>query len=175
MRIGAPVRLHEVFDRRALLQELRVADDTERLRRFPGNRLAYALGGADRDRALVDDDRKSLHRPADVSRHGEDVLEIGGAVLTLWRANGNEDDLRRLDSRLQVRGKGEAFFVIVAPHQLFEAGLVDRHAAGTQRVDLRLVLIDADDGVPIFGQACSQYEADIPSTDDGDFHFTIRY
>src|SRR3954467_15707353 len=31
--------------------------------------------------------------PADVARDGEHVLQVGGAVLTLRRADGDEDDL----------------------------------------------------------------------------------
>ena len=39
----------------------------------------------------------------------------------------------------------------------------------------RLVLIDARNGVSVFGQARTEHQADVPCSDDGDFHFTIRY
>ena len=96
-RIGTdydPVRFHEVFDRGALLQELRIACHAERLRRLAGDRVAHPFRGADRHRALVDDDRVFVHRPADVAGHGEHVLQVRGTIFALRRSHGNEDDFR---------------------------------------------------------------------------------
>ena len=53
---------------------------------------------------------------------------------------------------------------------LLEAGLVDGHLAVLERPDLRLVFIDAGDGVSVFGEARTQDEPDIAGADDGDFH-----
>jgi hypothetical protein len=50
--------VHEVVDGGALLEELRVGDDDERLLGVLGDDASDALGGADRDGALVDDDRR---------------------------------------------------------------------------------------------------------------------
>ena len=92
------IGLHEVFDRRALLEELRIADDAERLRRLASRSSSRTrLRRADRHGALVDDDGVLVHRAADVARHGEHVLQIGRAVLALRRADGDEDDLGRPD------------------------------------------------------------------------------
>ena len=55
------------------------------------------LGRADRHRALVDDDLVAVHRAADVARDAEHVLQVGGAVLALRRADGDEDDLDAAD------------------------------------------------------------------------------
>jgi hypothetical protein len=48
--------VHEVVDGGALLEELRVGDDDEGLLGVLGHHPGDALGGADRDGALVDDD-----------------------------------------------------------------------------------------------------------------------
>ena len=71
--------------------------------------------------------------------------------------------------------KRQPVLVLVAADHLLEARLVDRHLAGLERGDLRRVLVDADDGVPVFGEAGAQHETDVPGSDDSDFHFTIRY
>ena len=86
------IGLHEVLDRRALLQELRVADDAERMRGLLADDLAHLLAGADRHGALVDDDLVAVHRLGDVAGDAEHVREIGRPVLALRRADGDEDD-----------------------------------------------------------------------------------
>ena len=63
----------------------------------------------------------------------------------------------------------------VPAHHLFEARLVNGDAARIERVDLRLVLIHTDDVVSVLSETGPEHEADIPCSDDGDFHFTIRY
>ena len=63
----------------------------------------------------------------------------------------------------------------IAPHDFLEARLVDRHLAGLELGELPFVLVDADDVVPVFGQARAQHETDIPCPDNSNSHFTIRY
>ena len=94
------VGFHEVLDRRALLQELRVADDAERVGGFPPNDLAHLLGGADGYGALIDDDLVSVHRPA-ISRATPSTCQVGGAILVLRRADRDEDDLAALRPPLE--------------------------------------------------------------------------
>jgi hypothetical protein len=67
------VGLHEVLDRRALLEELRVGDHVEldrapRVFKRPRNLRLHLVGGADRHRRLVDDDAVLGHVLADVER-----------------------------------------------------------------------------------------------------------
>ena len=88
-----------------------------------------ALGGAHRHGALVDDDLVAVHRAGDVARHAEHVLQVGGAVFALWRADGDEDDARVADRLGQRRGERQPLFCTVAPDHFLEAGLVDRHLA----------------------------------------------
>ena len=68
-----------------------------------------------------------------------------------------------------------SFMNEIANDHFFEAGLIDRHLSALECRDLQLVLIDARYGVPIFGQTRSEHEPYISRSDDGDFHFTIRY
>ena len=97
------IGLHEVFDRRALLQELRIADDAERLSGFSGDGRLDLLRRADRHGALVDDDGVLGQGPPDIARDGEHVLQIGRRRPPLRRADGDEDDLRRLERPTEGR------------------------------------------------------------------------
>ena len=108
------IGLHEILDRGALLQEFGVADDAERVRRLAPDDRPDLLGGADRDGALVDDDLVAVHRPADVLRDPEHVLQIGRSVLALRRADRDEHDLRGFDRACQLRREGQPPFVLVA-------------------------------------------------------------
>ena len=70
----------------------------------------------------------------------------------------------------QVGGEGQPLLGAVAAHQLLEPGLVDRDPAALQRADLGRVLVDADDVVPVFGEAGARHQPDVPRSDDRDFH-----
>jgi hypothetical protein len=103
------------------------------------------------------------------------MLKVGRAVFARRCADGDEDDFRRANGPGQVGGKAQTFLGPVAPDHLFQARLVDGHLAAVQGGNLRLVLIDTDDTVAVFGQTATDHEPDIPGSYDSDFHFTIRY
>ena len=132
--------------------------------------VADLRGGADRHRALVDDDRVAVHRPADVARHAEHVLQVGRAVLALRRADGDEDDLGGADGLGQVGRERQPLLARVAPDQLLEPRLVDRHPPAAKHPDLRLVLVDADDVVAVLGEAGAHDQPDVAGSDDRNFH-----
>ena len=101
------IRLQEVVDRGALLQELGVGDDVELVLRSLGHLGAHAGGSAHRHRALVDDHGVAPQRFANLAGRGEHVLEVGFAGLALRRADGDEDDVALRDARSEVGGEGE--------------------------------------------------------------------
>jgi hypothetical protein len=77
------------------LRKLRVADDGEvhadaAFGQHLLHRRAHPVGGADRHRALVDDDLVVGHVLADAARGGQHVLEIGRSVLVGRRADADE-------------------------------------------------------------------------------------
>ena len=67
------------------------------------------------------------------------------------------------DGAGQRGGERQPPFLPVAPDELLEAGLVDRHLARPQRPDLRGILVDADHVVAALGEACARNQPDIPS------------
>jgi hypothetical protein len=143
--------------------------------RFRGNRVAHTFCRADRHRALVHDHGVLVHRTADLGRDGQDVLQVGRSVLALGRSDSDENEIRGTHSGVQVGRERQTLFVVVAADDFLEARLVDRHPAGFEHVDFRGILVDTDDRVPVFREACTQDKTHVPGSDHGDFHFTIRY
>ena len=116
------IGLHEVVDRRALLEELGIAHHAEGVRRLQPDDLADLLARADRHGALVDDDLVAVHRAGDLTGDVEHVRQVGRSVLTLRRADGDEHDGRVANGLRQVGGEVEAPFLPVAADDLLEPG-----------------------------------------------------
>ena len=167
-----PVRPHEINDRRAFAQELRVRGDVEFGRRIGRLDAARHLAaGAHRHRRLGDDDGIAGERLGDLLRRGEDVAEIGMAVAApARRADGDEYRIRPRRGRRQVGAEGEPAGPHVAVDQRLEPGLVDRHLAAPQPLDLGLVLVDAGDLDAELGEAGAGHQPDIAAADHHDAH-----
>jgi hypothetical protein len=88
-----PIGLHEVVHSGTLFEKFRVADDAEGMRGLAADDPAHFFRRPDRDRALVDDDSVAVHGAADIARNRHHVLQIGGPVLALRRADGDENNL----------------------------------------------------------------------------------
>ena len=125
---------------------------------------------ADRDRALVDDDRVAGERAADLLGGGEHVGEVGLARLARRRPDGDEHHLGAPDRVRAGGGEGEPALLHVAADELLEARLVDRDLARAERLDLPLVHVDAADLVPGLGEAGAGDEPDVTRADDRDLH-----
>jgi hypothetical protein len=134
------------------------------------DRLRHRRRGADRHRALVDDDAVAVHGAADLPRRRQDVLDVGRAVLAWRRADGDELDAavpRRLGGvgrEAQPPGGG------IADDELRETGLVDRDPALAESRDLLRVDVEADDVVAEVGEARAGDQADVAGADDADLH-----
>ena len=156
--------------RGALLEELRIADDAERMRRLARDDLAHPGRCPDRHRALVDDHLVAVHRFGDLSRDAEHMRQVGRPVFVLWRTNGNEHDGRGLDRFWQVGRELEPLLGAVALDHFLETRLVDGHHAAAQPADLGGILVDAHHVVAGLRQTRSEHQPDIPRTNDGNFH-----
>ncbi len=107
------VGLHEVLDRGALLQELRIRDDVEvdcaaALGQGVLHLGAHQIGRADRDRRLVHDDAIIGQVLADRACDREHVRQVGGAVLVGRRADRDELEKAVRDARRDVGRELEA-------------------------------------------------------------------
>jgi len=176
--IGAdddPIRLHEIVDRSAFLEEFGirrdgVADvDPSRRKRF-GDRRAHAIGRADGNRRFVDDERPLLHPPPDVARSLEHVAHVGTAVFIGRCTHGDELHGCVVDGGIDIGREMQPTCLNVAMDQRLEPGLVDRHAAALQELDLACIDIDAQHVVADFGETRPGDEPDVARTDHGDLH-----
>ena len=167
-----PVGALEVADRRAFAQEFGVRDDRDLMPAAAlGDDPLDFVAGADRHGRFGDDDRIVLERFAHFARHGMDERQVGMPVTApTRRAYGDEDCTSAGDALGQVRGERQAAGLDVGLDQRIEPGLVDRHHAFMQPVDLRLVLVDADNIMPEIGETGARNKADIARPNHCDFH-----
>jgi hypothetical protein len=168
------IGLHEVVDRRALFQELGIADDAERMRGLAANNFANLGSSTNRNGALVDDDLVAVHRLRQIAGNSEHVLQVRRAVLTGGCADGDEDDLRLLHAAREGGREREALLRTVSPDHFFQSGLVNRNLAALEQADLRGVLVDADDVVAVLRQAGPCHQPDVPAPDDRYLHSCPR-
>ena len=164
------IRLHEVVDRVALLQELGVRRDGELVRGLLAHDGFDLVAGADRYGRLGDDDRPAGHRRRDGLGGLEDERQIGAAVLAGRRADRQQDHLAAGDALGDVGRERQAPLGGVVRDQLVEARFVDRDLAAIEAVDLGLVEIAADDVVAHVRKAGPRHQPDVPRTNDTDLH-----
>ncbi len=172
------VGLHEVLDRGAFFQELRVGRHGKgNFRAAPfqllSDRRTDAIGGAHRHGRLVDDDLGLRHAPADIARGLDHVLHVGAAILVRRRADGDELQRAVRDGAVDIGGELQPAGRHVAANHGFQSGLVDRHATLLQHVDLGSVDVEAQHVIADFGQARAGDQPDIAGTDHRDFHAAI--
>ena len=168
------VWLHEVVDRRALLQKLRIG---AHVKGEPGvlvDRRRYLGRRAHGHRGLGDDHELAFHVLADLLRDGEHMPKISGAVLVGRRTHGDEDDVRGSNGRSDVRGEGQPALFLIALDVVVQTRLVDGKDIIPQSVDLLLIHIRADDCIACLGKAAPHNEPDIAGSDHRDIHVTGR-
>ena len=166
------VRVQHVVDRGALAQELgvgHVADAGD-----PGGLElgGDALAGADRHRALHDEQPLAAAR-AHVAHHPVDARHVGVARRRRRRVDGDEKDTTGV-AELVVGGR-EREALASAGEKLVETWLVDGHAPCAQRLDLGLVDVETHDPVAEMGDAHGRHETHVPDSDDPDAVLRYRH
>src|SRR5437660_5649433 len=81
------------------------------------------------------------------------------------RAHGNEHRVGSGHRRLEIAREAQPSGCHVAGNEMVEPGLVDRHLAARQALDLRGILIDAGDLDAKLGKARPGNQPDIPGPD----------
>ena len=127
------VGLHEVVDRGAFLEELRIAarreTETARAARSPRDLRRRSH----RHRRLGHDDHLARHVLADRLGHREHVARSAEPSSSGRRPDGDEHDFRVRRSRGDVGRERQPPSRLIALHQLLETRLVDRDDALLQR------------------------------------------
>ncbi len=88
------------------------------------------------------------------------------------RANCDEHSLR-LAHRREIIGECQPVLADVGHHQFGEAGLIDWHLAGFQRLDLRGIVVDATDIVAEIRKTGARDQAHISRAHHSDLHFSL--
>ena len=153
--------------RRPLLQELRVRAVAD-LAEAAGVELgAHALAGADRHRALHDQDVARVGAHAlELVDHAHHAREVGVAGVGRGRVDRDEDDVRAVEHPLQRERVGEPRGVL--GHDVLEARLVDRDLPVVERRHLAGVDVAQGHLVPHGREADAGDQADVAGPDHPD-------
>ena len=147
------------------------------LRRLAGDRVAHLFRAVPTGTVLLSTTTVYLFIARPMSRATvEHVLQVGRAVLTLRRADGDEDDLRCANRRRQIGREAQTLLVrdCGAPAPRGQA----RRSASAPASSVAIFAASLSTHttvVAVLGQAGAQDQTDVSCSDDGDFHFTIRY
>src|SRR5690606_5718904 len=152
------VRTHEIVYGRAFLEEFRVGDHvvfdlaSARGEAVP-YRIADAVGGADRNRRLIDDNPVFVEVFADAACDGQHMPEVRGAILVGRGADGEERKRAVGDALGGVEREPQPSGFAVFGDQCIETGLVNGDLAPVQHVDLSGIHVHAEDVVANLGEA----------------------
>ena len=131
--------------------------------------VAHALGGADRDRGLADDEAGAGEQRPEALDRGLDVGGVGCVgALELRGADAEEVDVAVLGGLGVGRGEAQPAGRERVGQQGVETGLVERRLAAPERVDLRRVDVEAEDVVTGHGHRGRVHGAEVAAADDGD-------
>ena len=86
------------------------------------------------------------------------------------RADGDEDGIGIADGAGRIGREEETLFLDILGDQAVEAGLIDRHDAVFELLDLAGILVDAGHRMAEIGETGAGNEADIAGTDDRNTH-----
>jgi hypothetical protein len=166
------VGVHEILHGAPLPQELGVRGDVELrvLASVATERPLDPFAGLDGDGALLDDELVSVELVGHGARDVLDEAQVRLAVGPRRRADGDEDHRALSHRRAKVRGEGKVALLHVVLHELFEARLVDGHAAFFERGDLLGVDVDADHVVAEARETSAGDQSDVAAADYGNLH-----
>lgn len=168
-------RLGEILDGATFLEEFRIgADIVGNLHTASGEFRSYrsvdAFARTDRYGRFVDHDLIVVDVGADRSRDGQNMRQVGRAVLFRGRSHRDDHQRGRLECRGPVGGELKTALACVALDHLLETRLVDRHHVAAQQVDLLFVDIDAGDLMADIRQTGAGHQPDIARSKNRNSH-----
>src|SRR5690606_22999844 len=103
-----------------------------------GEQPLHLIPGSDRHRRFCHYYRGAIEVRSDFGRDSVDEREVRMAVTAArWCADGDEDRLRTGNATRQIGGERQPALADIAGDQRLKSGLVDRHLARSQALDLR--------------------------------------
>ena len=173
------VRLEEVVDRVAFLEELRIGHHVEfnglaARGQFPGDELAHLVGRSHRHGGFVHDNLVIPHAGADVPGHLVDVGQVAGTVLTGGSAHGDEDEQRVLHAFGHLGGEAQPTLGDIPLDQFIETRLINVDFAHPQVFDDGGIGVHTADIIAHLGETGGAHQADVTGAHDTKIHTCAR-
>ena len=86
------------------------------------------------------------------------------------RADSDEDGIRRPHRGRRIGLEKQTTLPRILRNEIVETRLENGDRAGSQRLDLGLILVDAGDHMAEIGEACPRHQSDIPRPDHRNAH-----
>jgi len=158
---------------------LRTERDTERLGSEPGlggeQRLDHVATRPRRDGTLEEDGVAGVESRRDLPGHRSDDVEVRPRALVEFRRDHDDVDARVRGRSLAVRRRTKRAIVDRLVDEVGQAGFVrDVALARVDRLDDRLVDVDADDVPGALGQRGGERESHLAEAVDGDLDPAVR-
>ena len=128
---------------------------------------ANPIVGVNRHGAFFHDDFVIVDGAGNLSYHGLDVREVGGAGVALGSAHGDEDGFALLDSAGEIAGEFDAAVAMLG-QQFGQVLFEDGHAAFAESFDPGFIIIHANDAMADLGKANGRDQSDISRPDYAD-------
>jgi hypothetical protein len=157
--------MQEVVERRPLREEFRVRDVTDMRKPAAVEPEAHLLPGADRHRALHDEDRARA-QIGELVEHSQDRREVGLPGVRRRRRHADEGDPGVREHVARVEREPDALPVLV--QKLRKPALIDRDAARLEIGDALRHDVLHHDFVAELGEAGGRDEADPAGSDDSE-------
>ena len=158
----------DMFDIGAFFEEFRVGYDA--FIQHDLCSIADLVSGADGDSGFVDDVLLFGHVLGNAARHGQNILEIGGAVFIRRRADSDELKQAVINALLCINGEREAACFMVAFHHFLKARFKNRDTAAVQKNNFYRIYVDALHIDADLSKACADNKTYIAASEYGDIH-----
>ena len=164
-----PVWIHEIVDRPALFQKLRVGGDLDVVLGI-GHEFLNLGVRSNRDSALVDDDEVVGRMLRQLLSNGEDRAQVCLAVVGGRGPDCDEGQINIAHGGREVGRERQASCGRVLSDHLFEARFVDRNLVALKALDLRRVFVDASHPLTGCGKARAGDQANVSGSDYAELH-----
>src|SRR4051794_13869155 len=164
------IGFHEVFDRGAFFQKLRVAGHVAVAAGVLFEAIANLRAGADGNRALGDDDGVWAQMSGHAVDDGPERGHVGSAIFSLRGADCEINNLGLANGSDQIGREVEPLGRLIVADHLLKPGLVDGDFTSREPGDFFLVDIDTRYVVAAIGEARAGNKADVAGANDCDFH-----
>jgi hypothetical protein len=167
------VRMKKILHARSFTQELGVGGHVTLklgVARVYAEVLLEAAAGLYGDSAFFNDQEVATGMFGDSSRHQLHEGKVRFTALEGWSPHADKDDLALRHGVFDLSIELEPLRLLVALDQVAQERLVKRHSTPVQELNLPRVVVDSDNPMADFSQACGGDKPHIPRANDRDIH-----